>query len=107
MQRTTHVPAGRGPFSTWEAGAVDALEHIGLSGRPVWNIPLSLELGERFNGEGYFEYHPNTLDPYLWSYTDLYVVGKYGSDGHFDPFLVDQEAGMAAIFKELQARGEI
>lgn len=104
-QETTHVPQGRGPFTTWESGAIDALEYDGLSNRSNWTIALCLMLAEKWNGLGYLKYHTNVLSPYVWSFTNMYVAGKYGSDGHFNPELVDAQAGVAAIFKEMQSRG--
>lgn len=106
-EKTKNVPAGRGPFTSWLAGAVDALEYDGLAGRTSWTIPLVLQLAEKFNGLGYLKHHPYTLSPYLWSFTNLYTHGKYSSDGHFDNNLVDQQPGVAAIILELRNRGLI
>ena len=54
-QKTTEVPAGRGPFSTFEAGAVDALKLEGMTGITDWPVEHILYWLERFNGQGYFE----------------------------------------------------
>jgi lysozyme family protein len=48
---------------------------------------------EGYNGTGYTDYHPNVNTPYVYSGTDQYSTGKYGSDGHFDANLTDQQLG--------------
>lgn len=102
-QKTHHVPAGRGPFTSWESGAVDALEYDGLSGRTNWSLPLCLQLAEKYNGMGYFKFHPNNPSPYVWAYLSFYRGGLYTADGHFNPNSYDQRPGVAAIFKWLQS----
>src|SRR5437762_3258732 len=52
---STHVPAGRGPFASWEAAAIDALVNCGpYLARKKWRdageILTNLEL---YNGVGY------------------------------------------------------
>lgn len=94
-QVTTHVPAGRGPFATWEAGAVDALQLDGLDKIAQWSIERALYEAELFNGFGYRAY--GVPSPYLWSGTPQYTAGKFTSDGHYDPKAVDQQLGVAPI----------
>lgn len=98
---STHVPAGRGPFATWEDGAVDALRFDGLAGRDNWGIPKMLQQAERYNGTGYLKYHPTVKSPYLWSGTNIYSVGKYVADGRWDGNAKSDQTGVAAIFKGL------
>jgi lysozyme family protein len=98
---TTEVPKGRGPFKSFILGAVDAynLEHFSTID---WTVSRKARLAyeaEEFNGEGYYRFNINS--PYVWSFTDLYTVGKYSSDGRFDPELVDKEAGCVALWLEL------
>src|SRR6266702_3608479 len=52
---SVHVPAGRGPFSTWEDGAYDALVNCGpyAARNKDWSIGGLLTLLERYNGVGY------------------------------------------------------
>ncbi len=101
---TTEVPAGRGPFSSFEAGASDALR--GLKGIK-WSIERILYETERFNGQGYFSVSPPTNSPYVWSWTTAYTSGKYIRDHVFNKDEVDVQCGCAAILKELEASGAI
>lgn len=96
---TTEVPAGRGPFRTFLAGAIDAIELEGMQKLAPWTLEKVLYWLERFNGEGYFGHNVN--DPYLWSWTNLYDIGKFDSDGHFNAGLRDPQGGCAAIMKAL------
>jgi lysozyme family protein len=102
---TTEVPAGRGPFATFQAGAIDALNHDGLAGiAPAdWTIERVLYWCERFNGQGYFSKGGNS--PYVWSWTSEYHGGKFVRDGVYDASTWDVQAGCAAILKELEALG--
>ncbi len=101
---TTEVPAGRGPFSSFEAGASDALR--GLKGIK-WSIERILYETEKFNGQGYFSVHPPTNSPYVWSWTTAYNSGKYVRDHVYDENFKDPQCGCAAILKELEASGAI
>lgn len=99
-QVTRHIPAGRGPFSTWQDGAFDALKYDGLLGRS-WDIPLMLQWGEKYNGTGYLKYHPSHMSPYIWAATDLETPGRYVSDGTFNAMAISKNVGIAATFKQL------
>lgn len=93
---TTIVPKGRGPFLTFEGGAVDALVHEQMHTQTVWQLEHVLYWAERWNGFGYRDnYHINS--PFVWSGTNHYSRGKYDSDGHFNHTLVDQQLGVAVI----------
>lgn len=92
---TTHVPANRGPFATWAAGAADALHLDGLDAVKTWNIPRALYEPELFNGFGYRA--RGVVSPYVFGWTDQYTSGKYVADGQFDPSAVDQQPGVAAL----------
>lgn len=104
-QVTTHVPQGRGPFTCWEDGAVDALMIKKLHLVTDWKIPKMLELAEKYNGPGYLLYHPTCNSPYLWSMTNHYTAGKYDRDGHFNASLVDKQVGVAAMFLKFKNEG--
>src|SRR5258708_22069413 len=72
-----HVPAGRGPFASWEAAAIDALVNCGpylarKKWRDVGEVLTNLEL---YNGAGYAG--KGVPSPYLWAGTNQYVSGKY------------------------------
>jgi lysozyme family protein len=91
-------PDGHAPW-TWEVSAIDALQLKALHKVTDWSIPHILFLLEGFNGYGYRQYHHDVLSPYLWSMTNHYKIGKYDRDGHFNPSLVSQQMGAAAILK--------
>lgn len=99
-QKTVDVPKLRGPFATFHDGAVDAL-NLQFSGVTTgWDdIGNCLVRAEEWNGEGYFEM--GVINPYLFAGTSLYHSGKYGSDGHYDPNLVDEELGIVCIMRAL------
>lgn len=92
-----HVPAGRGPFGSWEAAAIDALVNCGpyAARNKDWSIGGLLALLERYNGVGYF--NRGIPSPYIWSGTDQYSRGKYVRDGVFDPNEVDKQLGCAGL----------
>jgi lysozyme family protein len=94
---TIHVPAHRGPFSSWEAAAIDALEHCAPHAArwEDWSIGGALTLLEEYNGLGYAMM--GRPSPYIWSTTDQYHSGKYIADGHYDPHAVDHQTGCAAL----------
>jgi len=96
-QRSTHVPAGRGPFNSWEEAAYDALVNCAphAARNKDWSIGGLLTLLERYNGVGYV--NRGLPSPYLWSGTDQYSRGKYVADGVFDPNEVDKQLGCAGL----------
>lgn len=103
-RKTTLVPKGRGPFSTWESAAVDALMNCApYAGKNKdWSTANTLEVLERYNGLGYRK--KGLPSPYLWAGTDQYVKGKYVADGKFDPNHVDTQLGVAAILIALRGK---
>jgi lysozyme family protein len=92
-----HVPAGRGPFKSWEDAAVDALEHCAphAARNQDWSPGGALTSLEEYNGLGYAV--RGLPSPYIWSGTDQYVGGKYVRDGVFDPSVVDRQLGCAGL----------
>ena len=102
-KKTRLVPAGRGPFSTWEQAAIDALTNCGpyAARNKDWSVGGTLALLERYNGLGYA--NRGLPSPYIWSGTDQYVKGKYVRDHVFDPNAVDQQLGCAGLIKAMQA----
>lgn len=103
-KKTTLVPKGRGPFSTWEEAAIDALYHAGPKAalNKDWSIGATLDILERYNGLGYR--NKGLPSPYLWAGTDQYVKGKYVADGEYDPNHVDQQLGVAALLMKLREK---
>lgn len=105
-KKTTIVPKGRGPFSSWEQAAVDALMncHPFAGKNKDWSIAGTLDLLERYNGLGYR--NKGLPSPYLWAGTDQYVKGKYVADGKYDPYHVDQQLGVAALLIKIRGGEE-
>lgn len=100
---STHVPAGRGPFRTWEDGAVDALVNCApfAARNKDWSVGGTLTMLEQYNGLGYAS--KGRPSPYVWSGTDQYVSGKYVRDGVYDPNAVDQQLGCAGLLMAMIA----
>ncbi|HEY9340754.1 MAG TPA: hypothetical protein VIQ23_04185 [Hanamia sp.] len=98
--KTTIKPKGRGPFASFEAGAIDAIKIQGLDKIQDWSIGGTLYTIELYNGEGYSKYH-NMNSPYLFAGTQHYTKGKYDKDGHFNPELVSSQIGAALLLREL------
>lgn len=94
---SVHVPAGRGPFVSWEAAAIDALVKCPpfLARHKDWSIGAALTALETYNGIGYAA--RGVPSPYLWSGTNQYSAGKYVRDGVYDPGKVDAQLGCAAL----------
>ncbi|UQD69201.1 peptidoglycan-binding protein [Bradyrhizobium japonicum] len=94
---STHVPAGRGPFNSFEDAAVDALVKCApyASRLKDWSIGGTLTNLERFNGIGYAA--RGVPSAYVWSGTDQYHSGKFVADGVYDPNKVDAQLGVAGL----------
>ncbi len=98
--------AGDPPF-TWEASAIDALEYDGFDVWRDWSIAGTLYKLELYNGFGYRARKVAT--PYLWSATQFYERGKFIEvkvaprtyKSEFDPYLVSQQIGAAAILRRM------
>lgn len=93
--KTTHVPAGVGPYMSWEESCIAAFRNK----KGPWDLGSCLKFAEEYNGIGYRKRCVPT--PYLWSYTDQYVKGKYKADHTYDPEAQSKQPGVAAIFKVL------
>lgn len=98
-KKSVHVPKGRGPFKTWEEGAVDALVNCApfASKNKDWTPGGALTMLEKYNGLGYS--NKGLPSPYVWAGTDQYIKGKYVADGKFDPNAVDKQLGCAGLLK--------
>jgi lysozyme family protein len=94
---STHIPKGRGPFASWEAAAIDALENCPpFAARwKDWSPGGTLTLLEQFNGLGYA--NMDKPSPYIWAGTDQYARGKYIADGKYDPDVVDSQLGCTGM----------
>jgi lysozyme family protein len=100
---SVHVPAGRGPFQSWEEAAVDALVNCAphVARWNDWSAGGALTLLEQYNGLGYAS--RGVPSPYVWSGTDQYRSGKYVRDGVYDPTVVDRQLGCAGLLKAMMA----
>jgi lysozyme family protein len=96
LNRVTRlVPKGRGPFPTFEAGAIDALKLDGLASVPDWRLEKILYFCEIFNGTGYN--NRGLPSPYLWGGTNIQKPGKYVADGKWNGRAWDTQPGCAPI----------
>jgi lysozyme family protein len=100
---SVHVPAGRGPFKSWEEAAIDALVncHPYLARKKDWSLGSALANLEAYNGLGYAS--RGRPSPYLWAGTSEYVSGKFVRDGVYDAAVVDKQPGCAALIKTMMA----
>jgi lysozyme family protein len=100
---SVHVPAGRGPFNSWEEAAIDALVNCAphAARNRDWSIGGTLTMLEQYNGLGYAS--KGIPSPYIWSGTDQYKSGKYVRDGVFDPNAVDSQLGCAGLLMAMMA----
>jgi lysozyme family protein len=98
-KKTTITPKGRGPFTSWEEGAIDALMNAApyAAKNRDWSIGGTLTMLEEYNGLGYAGM--DKPSPYIWAGTDQYAQGKYIADGKYNASVVDQQLGCAGILK--------
>jgi lysozyme family protein len=96
-----HVPAGRGPFKSWEDAAIDALTECApyLAHHKDWSIAGTLTQLEQYNGLGYAA--RDVPSPYLWAGTDQYKSGKFVRDGIFRAAVVDKQPGCATLLQRM------
>lgn len=102
-QVSTHVPAGRGPFRSWEDAAYDALVNCPpyASRNKDWSIGGLLTKLEEYNGLGYAA--KGVPSPYIWSGTDQYKSGKYIRDHVYDANTVDAQLGCAGLIMAMMS----
>ncbi len=96
-QKTTKVPKGRGPFKTWEDGAIDAIRLMNLHHIEDWSLTQMCWQWERYNGLGYKNRGLNT--PYVWNFTNHYTKGHYVADGTFSSTSIDNNIGCYALYQ--------
>lgn len=97
-----HVPAGRGPFKSWEDGAVDALVNCPpfAARNKDWSIGDALAMWVKYNGLIYDAH--GRPSPYVWSGTSVYDPptgsgGKVLVDHGPIENVVDKQLGCAAM----------
>lgn len=95
-RRTTIVPKGRGPFSTFLESAKDALRGYAAK---LWDIAQIAFTNEAFNGFGYRSH--GIPSPYLVGGSNLQKRGKYVSDGVYSSSAWDTQIGTLTILKRL------
>lgn len=100
-RKTTIVPKGRGPFTSFKEAAIDALVNCDpkAASNKDWSAAGALTKFEEYNGLGYA--NKGLPSPYVWSGTDQYIKGKFVADHVYDPNVVDQQLGGAGILKFL------
>jgi lysozyme family protein len=94
---STHVPAGRGPFISFKAAAIDALTKCPpyAGAWRDWSPGGAMTLLEQYNGLAYASH--GVPSPYVWSGTDQYTTGKVLVDhGPIMP-VADKQLGCAAL----------
>lgn len=118
---SVHVPAGRGPFKSWEEAAVDALVNCApyAARNKDWSIGGTLTKLEEYNGLGqasgpsgwagkpYTPERKQRFAPqpsaYIWAGTDQYHAGKYVADHVYDSTAVDTQLGCAGLLMAMMA----
>ncbi|MEI6674451.1 MAG: peptidoglycan-binding protein [Verrucomicrobiota bacterium] len=107
--RTRYVPKGRpvagSPPFRWEISAADALAYDHMAAVYWRSLDCALYACERYNGTGYLRNHAETPTPYLWAGTSIERPGKYVADGKWSSTARSSQIGIAALWKELEARG--
>lgn len=101
-RKTKLVPKGRGPFASWEAGAIDALHLDGLDQITDWSPERACFELEVFNGFGYRGKGINS--PYLWSFSNNYTRGKYTETpkgSTYRPNMVDAQCGAIPVVRRI------
>lgn len=101
-RKTTIVPKGRGPFSSFEDGAYDAYKVQGYLNIDDWSLERSLYRTEGFNGFAYMRM--GKASPYVWGQTNIAGLGKYVRDHVYDPDAKETQPGTAALLKVLMDR---
>lgn len=92
-KRTTIEPIGRGPFKSFEEGAVDALRYDKLTLVNEWRLEKMLFYMNALNGFG----HPEIPSPYLWGGTNVQKPGKYIRDHVWSNTVMDSQPGCAPM----------
>ena len=106
---TKLVPKGRGPWSSFDEGAVDALVTVeNLNDIPYDGSEGCAYAFEKINGFGYRNPSRNIPSPYLWGGTNIQERGKWMEeikDGKYrkwyDPNQMDQQIGAMATLRML------
>jgi len=95
---------GEPPFE-WEESARDALAGEGFANKSDWSIPMMLYRLEAYNGFGYRS--KKIFTPYLWSFSNHYIKGKYVRDHEFSENAVSRQCGATVILRRLVYTGVV
>lgn len=98
-RKTRLVPRGRGPFASFEEGAIDALQLDGLTKVQDWRLEKVLYYWEIFNGAGYDA--RGLPSPYLWGGTNIQKPGKYVADGKWSSTATDSQPGCCPMLRAI------
>jgi lysozyme family protein/peptidoglycan hydrolase-like protein with peptidoglycan-binding domain len=99
---TTMVPRGRGPWATWDAGAIDGLHYDRVDVPHDWTVEYALYRSETWNGLGP-RWHGKPTG-YNWSGTTIYKGGKYTetpAGSTWNPDMWDEQLGTFLIMQKL------
>lgn len=100
-RRTRLVPAGRGPYLTWEASALDELKANRHMDRVKdWSIERICYEVEAYNGWGYW-WKGDHSSAYLWAGSYIDHGGKYVADHVFDANAQDSQNGAMTVLKRI------
>jgi lysozyme family protein len=95
-RRTTHVPAGLGPYKTFSESVSDGVRYERL-GKTYWNeLAYAAYAAQCWHGWG-----TKTNDSYLWRATSKEQAGMWVADHVFDRSKLDPRAGVVALWLEL------
>ncbi|WP_157385378.1 hypothetical protein [Rhizobium freirei] len=131
---TIHVPAGLGPWNSWEDAAVDAMRYEHYANLHDWGCGDVFRRLELYNGPGYrigkvkdFICHkqgnrtgtfdgtyygsmqdttPRNASPYIYNGTPFYQKGVSIEDHSFYPDAVDDNVGVMFFLKVLEAESK-
>lgn len=103
---TRHVPAGL-IANTWADGVKISIDYERRQGNSLVGRTINAILYylERYNGLGYRRYGVPT--PYLWSFTNNYIRGKFTADREYSSSAISQQCGCVPILLTLIQRGII
>lgn len=102
---STHVPAGKGPFMSWESAAAYYTKYDKLNvSTSAWTMPYAAWKAEGWNGFG--PRNRGRHSGYLWSGTNWYDPpsgkgGKYVADGRWDANTIDKQLGVMPLLKRM------
>lgn len=102
-RKSVNVPKGCGPFASRKAADIFYVRYDHLDRPPVPYAEGGLAVAcfeeEGYNGWGYNAH--GRRSPYIAGGTNFQQVGKYTSDGHWDPDHMDEQIGTLPIMVEL------